>query len=188
MLAAARKTYYDAVAPASKTYDDAVAPARKTYDDAVAAARKYDAVAAARKYDAVAAASKTYDDAVAPASKTYDDAVAPASKTRDDAVALASKTYDDAVAAALMRAIRMEWKGESKWEEARRMPAGRDEPNYPWWQWPRTEARHYFVPWYTIAARVPGMLILMVGRVIYVAGVFLAFGVNRARSAWRDTE
>lgn len=59
--------------------------------------------------------------------------------------------------------------------------------SFPWWQWPRSEVRHYYAPWYAIIARIPGWLLLQAGRVIYTLGAFLAFGVSRAIAAWKDT-
>ena len=62
----------------------------------------------------------------------------------------------------------------------------------PWWQWPRTEERYYWLPWYRILLRIviggPGFLVAEIGRVIYTVGVFMiSWSLADARSAWRNT-
>lgn len=42
-------------------------------------------------------------------------------------------------------------------------------------------------PWYDILWRLPGGLIMYVGRCIFTVGAFLAFGPDGAARAWRDT-
>ena len=66
-------------------------------------------------------------------------------------------------------------------------------PHFPWWQWPRTEERYYWLPWYRILPRIviggPGFLVAEIGRVIYVVGVFMmTWRVADARRAWRNAE